>query len=321
MSAAIASTTNQPQWKLVYATDYSALYLDATGVYPPELVIAQTLDDADQDDIEATAAVVYRFPLDRCWQVTRDDGSTFLCEQNPARESELPYPIASYRPWFADHLGAVASSVGGTVAELVAGLCSDDPVDLASAYESIGGHSGFDNFDHYPEECPASEFDAWPERGPKLSSDERDAFTAGYIECALWCGVETYKHDDDCPCHEPSENGDAYDADLCECDPELTSDGVEVDESQLTDNARKQLTDDAAAFYADNVADLRLSTLDMGRAGHDFWLTRNRHGAGFWDEGNRGADANAALSRLTEASHAQGDAGLLLGADAKITHE
>jgi len=26
--------------------------------------------------------------------------------------------------------------------------------------------------------------------------------------CALWCGVMSYKHDDDCPCHEPSVNGD-----------------------------------------------------------------------------------------------------------------
>jgi hypothetical protein len=25
--------------------------------------------------------------------------------------------------------------------------------------------------------------------------------------------------------------------------------------------------------------------LEPGQVGHDFWLTRNRHGAGFWDRG------------------------------------
>jgi len=313
-----ATATNQPQWELVYATDYSALYRDATGVYPPELCIAQTLDDVDEDDIEATAAVIYRFPLERCWQATRDDGSTFLCEQNPSREATLPYPLYSYKPWYADHLGAVANSCGRTVAELVSDLCSDDPTALASAFEDIGGHEGFDNFDQHPDEQTASQFADWPKRGPRLSTTERDQFTTAYFECAMWCGVMRYKHDDDCPCHEPSENGDVYSEDDCECEPDMTSDGDTADESQLADDARKQLTDDAHSFYADNVADLRASTLDMSQCGHDFWLTRNRHGAGFWDRKSRGAAADAALDRLTEASHACGEMTLIEGANTKI---
>jgi hypothetical protein len=28
-----------------------------------------------------------------------------------------------------------------------------------------------------------------------------------------------------------------------------------------------------------------LDGIDEAQAGHDFWLTRNRHGAGFWDRG------------------------------------
>jgi hypothetical protein len=322
MSNTAVSTTNQPQWELVYSTDYSALYRDATGVYPPVLCIAQTLDDVDEDDIEATAAVVYRFPLDRCWRVIDDDGTWYLTEQNPADAASLPYPLRSYAPWYAKHLGDVSSSIGCGISDLIDNLCSDSPAALAQAYEAIGGYHGFVNFDESPDSRTASEFEAWPELGVKLSTEERDAFTAGYIECALWCGVMTYKHDEDCPCHGPSENGDAYDEALCECDPELISDGIDADQSQLTDDARRQLTEDASEFYASNAADLRLSTLDMGRAGHDFWLTRNRHGAGFWDEGYRGSkEATEALQRLTEASHTEGDAGLLLGADTKITHE
>lgn len=38
------------------------------------------------------------------------------------------------------------------------------------------------------------------------------------------------------------------------------------------------------------------------QAGHDFWLTRNRHGAGYWDRGlgNLG-------KRLTESAHGYGE--------------
>lgn len=305
--------TNQPQWELVYATDYSAFYRDVTDVYEAELVIAQTDDDVDEDDIEATSAYVYRFSVDRCWQVTRD-GATFLCSQNPARESELPYPLSTYVPWFAKSLGDVARSVGSTVEDLTEALCCEDPGTRAEVYEAIGGYHGFMNLDHEPSEWTAHEFAQWPERGPKLDSDERDAFTRGYIGCALWCGVMAYKHDDSC-------EYDESDADTCTCEPELTSDhGGHVDESDIDEDTLASLTSDAHDFYASNVADLRASALSMDRAGHDFWLTRNRHGAGFWDEGYRQpVEANAALARLTATSHAYGSMDLIVGDDGKVS--
>lgn len=176
---------SQPEWKLVYVTDYSALYEDATGVYDPELMIAQTVDDADEDDIEATAAVVYRFPLERCWRVTEqnDDGTTttFLCEQDPTRASELPHRLRSYVPWFATDLRRVADSVGCTLDGIIADLCSDDARVRAGAYEAIGGYHGYDNFDSYPDEWTASEFAAWPERGVKLSIEEHDILPGNCI--------------------------------------------------------------------------------------------------------------------------------------------
>ena len=63
---------------------------------------------------------------------------------------------------------------------------------------------------------------------------------------------------------------------------------------------------DCRDFFDANRADLRvahLSGLSWSRLGHDFYLTRNRHGAGFWDEKSRGAEADAALDRLTSAAH------------------
>lgn len=58
---------------------------------------------------------------------------------------------------------------------------------------------------------------------------------------------------------------------------------------------------DCFKFYEDNF--IQLSTLDAAGlhsfelSGHDFWLTRARHGAGFWDRG-----LGEAGELLTEAS-------------------
>jgi hypothetical protein len=37
--------------------------------------------------------------------------------------------------------------------------------------------------------------------------------------------------------------------------------------------------------------------IDDGQVGHDFWLTRNGHGAGFWDRGGEHDDALAKLCK------------------------
>ena len=61
------------------------------------------------------------------------------------------------------------------------------------------------------------------------------------------------------------------------------------------------------AFQGANAADLGLyeesTGRDMSSAGHDFFLTRNGHGAGFWDRGD-----DACLTRLTDAAKVCGEA-------------
>ena len=47
--------------------------------------------------------------------------------------------------------------------------------------------------------------------------------------------------------------------------------------------------------------------------GHDFWLTRNRHGAGFWD----GAYPKYG-DQLTDLAHAFGDCDLYVGDDGQL---
>ena len=93
----------------------------------------------------------------------------------------------------------------------------------------------------------------------------------GYLECAEWCGLQ-------------DEDGEALELSVS---PKWSEDSL------------RQAGEDCAAFLAENQAEIgdRLS-----EAGHDFWLTRNHHGAGFWD-----GDWEAG-SRLTLDAHAYGGA-------------
>lgn len=75
---------------------------------------------------------------------------------------------------------------------------------------------------------------------------------------------------------------------------------------------------DCDAFYDANHADLNCEGVTFGpdfdqdgRAGHDFWLTRNGHGAGFWD----GDWPEPQAARLTAAASAAGVTDLYVGDD------
>jgi hypothetical protein len=69
-----------------------------------------------------------------------------------------------------------------------------------------------------------------------------------------------------------------------------------------------KMAEDCYNFCVQNSKDL--AGLDEEQCGHDFWLTRNGHGAGFWDRGygERG-------DRLTEACKKFGEKDLYVGDD------
>lgn len=78
-----------------------------------------------------------------------------------------------------------------------------------------------------------------------------DEFTTAYITCALWSSTDDEKPLDD-----------NYDVD------------------DISDECFNQMVADCAKFQAENWA---LIGHNSSQAGHDFWLTRNGHSAGFWD--------------------------------------
>lgn len=114
------------------------------------------------------------------------------------------------------------------------------------------------------------------------------AFERGYVECALWCGVR-----------------DAHGEPV-----------VHASTLDLTDDALEALVRDAADFEHANRALLNHAN-ERGRddesLGHDFWLTRNRHGAGFWDRGLGWIGVD-----LTKMAHAYGACDLYMGANGKV---
>lgn len=72
-----------------------------------------------------------------------------------------------------------------------------------------------------------------------------------------------------------------------------------------------QMRRDVESFLADYRDQIRG---EYARAGADFWLTRNRHGAGFWDGDWPKDDAKI----LTDGAHAYGESELYVDDDGKI---
>ncbi len=71
---------------------------------------------------------------------------------------------------------------------------------------------------------------------------------------------------------------------------------------------------DCKRFYERNEPFWRESSRSDAQAGHDFWLTRNRHGAGFWDGDYPEPEAGI----LTGRSHAFGEFDIYVGDDGKL---
>ena len=99
--------------------------------------------------------------------------------------------------------------------------------------------------------------------------EDLDKFTLGYMAAALW----TFEG------------------------------GAKYDRTSIAAATRAQMKEDCQRFQTENKAALHHAYYDRGyeeeQAGQDFWLTRNRHGTGFWDRDL----APAVGTALTNAAH------------------
>lgn len=119
-----------------------------------------------------------------------------------------------------------------------------------------------------------------------------DAFTQGYVHAIFFTECN-------------SNNPELEDATFDDISPEMM----------------QTIVDDCANFQTSNADMLerayKLSeaqgNYDESRAGTDFWFTRNRHGAGFWDRG-----LSDVGNVLTNMAHAYGSSDLYAGDNGKL---
>ena len=108
-----------------------------------------------------------------------------------------------------------------------------------------------------------------------------DKFTAAYITAALWSSTD--------------DNGDPLDSVAYE----------------LSAQASEKMIADCSQFQdANPIIFTSEYPGTIEQAGHDFWLTRNGHGAGFWDRGHGNIG-----DQLTEAAKSFGECDLYVGDD------
>lgn len=126
-----------------------------------------------------------------------------------------------------------------------------------------------------------------------------ETFVTAYIECALWSSSD----------NSDDSGGEPFDENYSASD--------------LAPETRAEMAADCASFYNDpnNAEGLEIWRDEFGsdeQAGHDFWLTRNSHGAGFWDRFSGEGPEAAAGTALTKASKPYGEVSLYLGDDGRI---
>lgn len=121
-----------------------------------------------------------------------------------------------------------------------------------------------------------------------------------YIACALW-----------------STNADHL-------DPEGTGAAGSLDDHFSASDIAPEALEAMRAELADFIhhADPRAlafweAELGAGQVGHDFWLTRNGHGAGFWDRFAGGVGASFG-NHLTEKAKPYGESYLYAGDDGRV---
>ena len=105
-----------------------------------------------------------------------------------------------------------------------------------------------------------------------ITKREARAFINAYLVCALWSSTD-YRSDPDSRDYDPEA-------------------GENMDDSFSPDDATRETLSEAREDLFDFLRqcndagiDLRAVNSDLSQHAHDLWLTRNHHGAGFWDRG------------------------------------
>ena len=151
-----------------------------------------------------------------------------------------------------------------------------------------------------------------------MSQEDINEILKGYIDCALWTEEERLKQENE----TYSEDEDEDYNDMSEIDKivnvQLKLDSKSFDNFTSEDidvNSKIEAYNDIKKFIqssGDKAIEEAISENGLDSLGMDIWLTRNRHGAGFFDRGYKNQDIleKSALD-LGEKYLVIGDDGLL----------
>jgi hypothetical protein len=127
-----------------------------------------------------------------------------------------------------------------------------------------------------------------------MNTTHLDQFTQAYIECALWSSTD----------NADDSGGEPLDRNYSASD--------------ISEETREQMIADCAKFQRENHCDILLCTKDDAQAGHDFWLSRNGHGAGFFDAYKGEPYPDDVAARLQDIAHAFAPFDLYIGDDGRV---
>lgn len=156
-----------------------------------------------------------------------------------------------------------------------------------------------------------------------VSENELKQIFKGYIEAAIW--TEEERLNDEYSSEYGSDYDDAFDDEeeteldkLVKISANMNNKGIEKfsKEDIEIDSLIKTYTDikEFLNMVGDKI-DIAIDEYGLEQIGHDIWLTRNRHGAGFFDRGYDYEDEKL----FVDASHKLGEVDLYINDDMKLS--
>jgi hypothetical protein len=132
-----------------------------------------------------------------------------------------------------------------------------------------------------------------------MTTTQLDSFTRAYLVAALWT------FDDDAPSGDYESSG-----------------RIEILLPQIAPESIESAAQDCARFLDYNRARIETALLNEEQAGHDFWLSRNGNGSGFferaYDIGRSDPAVVAACNELQDDARKWGESDLYRGDDGKL---
>lgn len=155
--------TAQPKFRVIAnlgdasPLEYGGYFVlvDDTDMYAPEAEWLPPPRDEVGDDADADADdaiwTVYRFILEPC---TYDPETGVLSDNEfyPRHAAWFAKPESerASRPQDTTYLSDLVKFSGTSLAELLSGFCSQDPIERAKSWRLVGEYHGFHELDSYP---------------------------------------------------------------------------------------------------------------------------------------------------------------------------